>query len=496
MAYFTWTGSTGGSALGPASSTDNAIVRFDGSGGSTLQNSAVLIDDSNNMTGMAGGFWTGPVGILASAAPTSAALNVGGGATSLSGTTQIGVRSALVGASDATARIIAFSTASTFGTAAAAFTSGAVVGYFNQALTKGAGSTMTRTLNMKLFEETAGTNNAMLSDNETFTGDFAINLSSTRASLFTGPMRFGSTSTIFGTSDSVSVNNAFTAVAASNVGGVTTDLNVTGNTAITSGQFAAVWGRTSRTITTSTTDSSTSPQSAASFNFRTVVSAGQTYTNAQTQGINTVIAEVPQHSGSGSTAITNASALFLRDNSGTNTGTRKTMLRVDTPSGATNGAVIADNQAYTSAWFINQTGSNPSLLTGGLQFSTSGGTKTTLNYYEENTFTITGTGFSANPTGTARYVRTGSVVTLFIPQLTGTSNTTTFTLTGIPARITPARDQTAQACRVTNNGTDDWGIIIIDSSGTFDLFRTAAAAAWTGSGTKTLYETVVTYTLT
>lgn len=37
---------------GPASSTDNAIARFDGTGGKTLQNSGVLIDDSDNVTGV------------------------------------------------------------------------------------------------------------------------------------------------------------------------------------------------------------------------------------------------------------------------------------------------------------------------------------------------------------------------------------------------------------------------------------------------------------
>lgn len=34
---------------GPSSSTDNAIVRFDGTGGKTLQNSSVTIDDSGNV---------------------------------------------------------------------------------------------------------------------------------------------------------------------------------------------------------------------------------------------------------------------------------------------------------------------------------------------------------------------------------------------------------------------------------------------------------------
>ena len=39
-----------GDVTGPGSSTNDAITRFDGSGGKTLQNSGCTIDDSNNMT--------------------------------------------------------------------------------------------------------------------------------------------------------------------------------------------------------------------------------------------------------------------------------------------------------------------------------------------------------------------------------------------------------------------------------------------------------------
>tara|TARA_R100000664_G_scaffold2039_1_gene5193 strand:+ start:8875 stop:11055 length:2181 start_codon:yes stop_codon:yes gene_type:complete len=41
-----------GDFFGPGSSTDNAIVRFDGTGGKTGQNSGVIIDDSNNISGV------------------------------------------------------------------------------------------------------------------------------------------------------------------------------------------------------------------------------------------------------------------------------------------------------------------------------------------------------------------------------------------------------------------------------------------------------------
>ena len=42
----------GGDVTGPASSTDNAIARFDSTTGKLIQNSGVTIDDSNNVTGI------------------------------------------------------------------------------------------------------------------------------------------------------------------------------------------------------------------------------------------------------------------------------------------------------------------------------------------------------------------------------------------------------------------------------------------------------------
>lgn len=41
--------SISGGVTGPASSTDNAIVRWDGTGGGTLQDSGVIVDDTNNL---------------------------------------------------------------------------------------------------------------------------------------------------------------------------------------------------------------------------------------------------------------------------------------------------------------------------------------------------------------------------------------------------------------------------------------------------------------
>jgi len=49
----TWASiSSAGDVTGPAGATDNAIARFDGAGGKTLQNSLAILDDSGNLSGL------------------------------------------------------------------------------------------------------------------------------------------------------------------------------------------------------------------------------------------------------------------------------------------------------------------------------------------------------------------------------------------------------------------------------------------------------------
>jgi hypothetical protein len=58
-------------------------------------------------------------------------------------------------------------------------------------------------------------------------------------------------------------------------------------------------------------------------------------------------------------------------------------------------------------------------------------------------FTGTLTGFVANPTGTVRWAKVGSIVILDLSGLAvnGTSNATTMTMTGLPAALKPANTQ-------------------------------------------------------
>ena len=48
----TWTSNGAGDVVGPASSTDNAVARFDTTTGKLIQNSLVIVDDTGSVTGV------------------------------------------------------------------------------------------------------------------------------------------------------------------------------------------------------------------------------------------------------------------------------------------------------------------------------------------------------------------------------------------------------------------------------------------------------------
>jgi hypothetical protein len=115
--------------------------------------------------------------------------------------------------------------------------------------------------------------------------------------------------------------------------------------------------------------------------------------------------------------------------------------------------------------------------------------------YITGTFTVTATGFSGTaPSGTATYVIIGRQVTLVLPALTGTSNATTFTITGIPAAI---QTSVGQFCLVPamNNNVWDVGLVSPVASGTWSLYVNGGGTAWTASGSKGMQNCVITYLL-
>lgn len=120
-------------------------------------------------------------------------------------------------------------------------------------------------------------------------------------------------------------------------------------------------------------------------------------------------------------------------------------------------------------------------------------------FYEEGTYTATLTGVSGSVTGTARYVRVGKHVTLYMPTLVGTSNATTCTVTGAPASIRPARQQYFPINDFGDNGAVYSGIAAMGTSGTlgFAFWQTATTfqTTFTSSGVKGPGEFVATYSL-
>lgn len=106
----------------------------------------------------------------------------------------------------------------------------------------------------------------------------------------------------------------------------------------------------------------------------------------------------------------------------------------------------------------------------------------TIRHEYHSSFTATLTGATTAPTVTMYYSKKGHQVTLYLAGITATSNSSTMGISGLPAWITPARNQNF-ALPVTDNGANVAGIIQVRTDNTLRLFRDIDANAMTGSGT-------------
>lgn len=113
--------------------------------------------------------------------------------TLLTGTSQNGVSSYLAGNSNATSTIAGFK--SSPATQASAFTAVNLTAYEIGTLTKGAGSTITYATGMWGATPTVGTNNAFAADNNSYSGSYGLNLSTTNPSFFKGGIQLGTAGT-------------------------------------------------------------------------------------------------------------------------------------------------------------------------------------------------------------------------------------------------------------------------------------------------------------
>lgn len=108
---------------------------------------------------------------------------------------------------------------------------------------------------------------------------------------------------------------------------------------------------------------------------------------------------------------------------------------------------------------------------------------------DTSTFTATYTGFTAGVTCTATWSRVGKLVTLFFCAATGTSNATSFTMTGLPSAIQPASLTQTVALPigpVQNSGIIDTTVsaTVTAASGTVTFLHNGSSSGWTSSSTK------------
>lgn len=119
-----------------------------------------------------------------------------------------------------------------------------------------------------------------------------------------------------------------------------------------------------------------------------------------------------------------------------------------------------------------------------------------FDYYLFGSFTATATGMTTSPTGTVKYTRSGNIVVLELPSISGTSNATTFTLTGLPTQLRPAATKVVYVRVQDNGGAYRQAVMAIDSAGGVQLYNGLTTAdLFTATGTKAVGALSVSYTL-
>jgi len=119
-------------------------------------------------------------------------------------------------------------------------------------------------------------------------------------------------------------------------------------------------------------------------------------------------------------------------------------------------------------------------------------TTTALTWADDASFQVSITGLTTTPTAQWRYQVANGAVTCFAQTISGTSNSTACTITGIPSLIRPLNPQYV-IVTVIDNGTTQIGRGVVDSTGTITLGKDVTGAAFTNTGTKGLFTCVMTW---
>jgi hypothetical protein len=153
----------------------------------------------------------------------------------------------------------------------------------------------------------------------------------------------------------------------------------------------------------------------------------------------------------------------------------------------------AEDVSIVGTHLINA-GSNPSIFVNEVGFKHAALTgNVTIQYNVTEAYTGTLTGCTTSPTGSVVYSTNDDTVTLAIPAIAATSNTTAATITGMPADIRPSAAQSVIGI-TQDNGTSAPGKIIVETNGTLTLHvPNTVSPVFTNSGTKGIGASTVTY---
>jgi len=184
-----------------------------------------------------------------------------------------------------------------------------------------------------------------------------------------------------------------------------------------------------------------------------------------------------------------ASLLTLRESDGganakswsVNTSTTQLSLSLDTDAGVNTTFPLIFTRSGTTATQID-------LAATALKVNTIDVTPS------QGTFSLTlSTGCTTTPSVTATYQKVGQMVTMHIPFVTCTSNSSQFQFSGIPAAIRPstATGAVAMANCLDNTTNANNCSIRVNTSGTADMLFNDQSASWTTSGTKALDKSAI-----
>lgn len=413
-----WSTNASGDVSNAGASTDNAICRFDGTTGKIIQNSGITIDDSNNISGV-GTLNSRIISTFVSGPPSSANRAIA----RFDGTTGKIILDSGVTLDD-TSNLIGVSSVQAVGANASLILAPTGTGFLATSTSgnaRGAGSTdlqRTRTTDTQVasgsYSTISGGRSNTASATDSFVGGGNGNASTSLNAVIVG-----------GTANTSGANYSFVGNGAGNSASSL-------HSAILSGASNSIGAGVPCAIILGGNNNSISAGGVYS-----IVLGGQ-YNNIQHAGC---VAYSTNLSGCNSSA--NDQVILNLD------GTSYTP-----PASAGfffNGAVMYCNS--------------------GVLLPTSGGTASTLDYYESGTHSTSWSGAIPSTSGNISFTRIGNSVTLRIPQFSAvaTSTSTISNTVVLPARLRPTVS-IAFTIQVRNGANPSLGHCIINNAGTLTMW--------------------------